>query len=95
MIRESITFSEKWPLSSQSSLGFVRTSVVLEAWTPLFAVWPGIVLIHFPGQHIPLKLGFFSFRLGVKVGRNTTDTPEMLLLKRRRVIMKFTLLAPG
>lgn len=37
--------------------------------------------MHFPSQHISLKLGFLSFRLGVKIGRNAEDAPEMLLLK--------------
>lgn len=37
--------------------------------------------MQFLGQHIPLKLGFLSFRLGVKIGRNTADAPEMQLLK--------------
>lgn len=55
--------------------------MVLEAWRPFCTVWPGIVLVHFPAQHISLKLGFLSFRLGVKIGRNAADTPEMLLLK--------------
>lgn len=70
-----------WLLSSENSWGFVRTSVVLEVRRPFFAVWPGIVLMHFPSQHISLKLGFLSFRLSVKISRSTADTPEMLLLK--------------
>jgi len=32
LIRECKTFTEKWLVSSQSSPGFVKTSVVLEVW---------------------------------------------------------------